>query len=86
MTHCQIGLGPRLGDRSVLELGGEAPGHLVCLALSGGIPANPCVDDATRGIEAHLNGRGQVIIRPSGTEPVVRWNDFGSRPEDLLVL
>ncbi|MDE0421798.1 MAG: phosphoglucosamine mutase [Gammaproteobacteria bacterium] len=38
----------------------------------GGIAANPLVDDAIRGIEAHLNGRGRVVIRPSGTEPVVR--------------
>ena len=38
----------------------------------GGIAANPLVDDAIRGIEARLNGRGRVVIRPSGTEPVVR--------------
>ena len=38
----------------------------------GGIAANPLVDDAIRGLEAHLNGRGRVVIRPSGTEPVVR--------------
>lgn len=114
-----------VGDRYVLELmrargwqlGGEASGHLVCLALTttgdgivsalqvlvamvengrslaelrngmrklpqamvnvkidnpGGIAANPLVDDAIRGLEAHLNGRGRVVIRPSGTEPVVR--------------
>ena len=114
-----------VGDRYVLELmrargwqlGGEASGHLVCLALTttgdgivsalqvlvamvesgrslaelrngmqklpqamvnvridnpGGIAANPLVDDAIRGIEARLNGRGRVVIRPSGTEPVVR--------------
>ena len=114
-----------VGDRYVLELmrargwqlGGEASGHLVCLALTttgdgivsalqvlvamvengrslaelrngmrklpqamvnvkidnpGGIATNPLVDDAIRGLEAHLNGRGRVVIRPSGTEPVVR--------------
>ena len=114
-----------VGDRYVLELmrargwqlGGEASGHLVCLALTttgdgivsalqvlvamvesgrslaelrngmqklpqtmvnvkidnpGGIAKNPLVDDAIRGIEAHMNGRGRVVIRPSGTEPVVR--------------
>ena len=38
----------------------------------GGIATNPLVDDAIRGLEAHLNGRGRVVIRPSGTEPVVR--------------
>lgn len=114
-----------VGDRYVLELmrargwqlGGEASGHLICLALtttgdgivaalqvlvamveSGrslaelrngmqklpqatvnvridnpvGIATNPLVDDARRGIETRLNGRGRVVIRPSGTEPVVR--------------
>ena len=114
-----------VGDRYVLELmrsrgwqlGGEASGHLVCLALTttgdgivsalqvlvamvesgrslaelrngmqklpqamlnvkidnpGGIAKNPLVDDAVRGIEANLNGRGRVVLRPSGTEPVVR--------------
>ena len=114
-----------VGDRYVLELmrargwqlGGEASGHLVCLALTttgdgivsalqvlvamvesgrslaelrngmqklpqamvnvridnpDGIATNPLVDDAIRGIEARLNGRGRVVIRPSGTEPVVR--------------
>lgn len=114
-----------VGDRYVLELmrtrgwqlGGEASGHLVCLALTttgdgivsalqvlvamvesgrslaelrngmqklpqamvnvridnpGGIAKSPLVDDAIRGIEARLNGRGRVVIRPSGTEPVVR--------------
>ena len=114
-----------VGDRYVLELmrargwqlGGEASGHLVCLALTttgdgivsalqvlvamvengrslaelrngmrklpqamvnvridnpAGIATNPLVDDAIRGLEAHLNGRGRVVIRPSGTEPVVR--------------
>ena len=38
----------------------------------GRIATNPLVDDAIRGLEAHLNGRGRVVIRPSGTEPVVR--------------
>ena len=38
----------------------------------GGIATNALVDDAIRGIEARLNGRGRVVIRPSGTEPVVR--------------
>ena len=114
-----------VGDRYVLELmrargwqlGGEASGHLVCLALTttgdgivsalqvlvamvesgrslaelrngmqklpqamvnvkihdpGGIAKNPLVDDAIRSLEARLNGRGRVVIRPSGTEPVVR--------------
>ena len=38
----------------------------------GDFAANPAVDEAIRGIEDRLNGRGRVVIRPSGTEPVVR--------------
>lgn len=31
-----------------------------------------CVQDAVREVEAQLAGRGRVLLRPSGTEPVVR--------------
>ena len=125
-----------VGDRYVLELmrargwqlGGEASGHLVCLALTttgdgvvsalqvlvamvesgrslaelrngmrklpqamvnvridspGGIAENPLVDDAIRGIEARSNGRGRVVVRPSGTEPVVRVMVEGEDAEEV---
>ena len=37
-----------------------------------GVLGNAAVTDATRDIEASLGGRGRVLLRPSGTEPVVR--------------
>ena len=49
----------------------------------GGITGNPLVDDAIRGIEASLNGRGRVVIRPSGTEPVVRVMVEGEDVEEV---
>ena len=125
-----------VGDRYVLELmrargwqlGGEASGHLVCLALTttgdgivsalqvlvamvesgrslaelrngmqklpqamvnvridnpDAIATNPLVGDAIRGIETRLNGRGRVVIRPSGTEPVVRVMVEGEDAEEV---
>jgi phosphoglucosamine mutase len=33
---------------------------------------NPLVQDAVRAAEAALEGRGRVLLRPSGTEPVIR--------------
>ncbi len=33
---------------------------------------NPLVQDAVRAAEAVLDGRGRVLLRPSGTEPVIR--------------
>jgi phosphoglucosamine mutase len=30
------------------------------------------VQDAVREAESQLNGRGRVLLRPSGTEPVIR--------------
>ena len=32
----------------------------------------PCVQEAVARVEAELAGRGRVLLRPSGTEPVVR--------------
>ena len=32
----------------------------------------PAIDDAVEAIEQRMGGRGRVLLRPSGTEPVVR--------------
>ncbi len=34
--------------------------------------ANPAIESAVRDVESALGGRGRVLLRPSGTEPVVR--------------
>ena len=34
--------------------------------------ASPIVQDAVRAAERELKGQGRVVLRPSGTEPVVR--------------
>ncbi|TVQ39792.1 MAG: phosphoglucosamine mutase [Wenzhouxiangella sp.] len=47
------------------------------------ISGNPSLDAAVREVELELNGRGRVILRPSGTEPVVRVTVEG--PESDLV-
>jgi phosphoglucosamine mutase len=32
----------------------------------------PAIDDAVKVIEERMGGRGRVLLRPSGTEPVIR--------------
>ena len=36
------------------------------------VSASQCVRDAVSGVEDKLQGRGRVLLRPSGTEPVLR--------------
>ena len=47
-------------------------------AIQGGTVAK-----ARRAVEAKLNGRGRVLVRPSGTEPVVRVMVEGEDPEQI---
>ena len=44
----------------------------VSLADKGRLQNNPEIDRAIAAAEKSLNGRGRVLLRPSGTEPVVR--------------
>ncbi|MDT8265191.1 phosphoglucosamine mutase, partial [Roseomonas sp. DSM 102946] len=49
------------------------PQKLVNLRHSGGDPlTNPLVIEAIRAAEADLGARGRLLIRPSGTEPLIR--------------
>ena len=44
----------------------------VALADKSRLQNNPEIDRAIAAAEKSLNGRGRVLLRPSGTEPVVR--------------
>jgi phosphoglucosamine mutase len=44
---------------------------------------NPLVQDAVRAAEAALEGRGRVLLRPSGTEPVIRVMVEGEAAEEV---
>jgi len=41
------------------------------------------INEAVRGIEAELDGRGRVILRPSGTEPLIRVTLEGDDPDQV---
>jgi len=44
---------------------------------------NPLVQDAVRAAEAALEGRGRVLLRPSGTEPVIRVMVEGEAADEV---
>jgi phosphoglucosamine mutase len=50
------------------------PQHMINVPVSRrlDLAAEPCVQEAVKAVEQRLNGRGRVLLRPSGTEPVVR--------------
>jgi len=50
------------------------PQHMINVPVSRDkdLAAEPCVQEAIQAAERQLNGRGRVLLRPSGTEPVVR--------------
>jgi len=72
VLHALRASGKTLGDL-VSELR-MYPQVLVNVQIQRGLDvrANPQVQSAVRAAEATLNGRGRVLLRPSGTEPVVR--------------
>jgi phosphoglucosamine mutase len=47
---------------------------------------NPLVQDAVRAAEATLKGRGRVLLRPSGTEPVIRVMVEGEAADEVQSL
>jgi phosphoglucosamine mutase len=50
--------------------------------LSGSVRIN----EAVRQVEIELNGRGRVILRPSGTEPLIRVTLEGADSKQVEVL
>jgi phosphoglucosamine mutase len=52
----------------------------VRLAGNGDVTALPAVRDAVAAAESALAGRGRVLLRPSGTEPVIRVMVEGEDP------
>ncbi len=63
--------GADLADRHAME---KLPQRLVNVRIRerGALAAAPGVDAAVAREQAHLEGRGRVLVRPSGTEPLVR--------------
>jgi phosphoglucosamine mutase len=67
----------RASGKTLAELASELrmyPQVLVNVKIQRGLDvrANPQVQSAVRAAEETLNGRGRVLLRPSGTEPVLR--------------
>ena len=65
----------RSGKRAseLLHLFDPVPQLLKNVRFSGGAPLeNKAVKEAIASAEAELTGRGRLVIRPSGTEPVIR--------------
>jgi phosphoglucosamine mutase len=57
----------------LLHLFDPVPQLLKNVRFSGGKPLdNPVVQTVIAGAEAELSGKGRLVIRPSGTEPVIR--------------
>lgn len=53
------------------------------VARKDGLDTNPRIREATAQVEKRLAGRGRVLIRPSGTEPLVRVMLEGPNEEEL---
>lgn len=62
------------------------PQHMINVPVSRGVNLEtaPIVQDAVRAVERRLNGRGRVLLRPSGTEPVVRVMVEGDDAETVM--
>jgi phosphoglucosamine mutase len=67
----------RASEKTLAELAAELqmyPQVLVNVKIERGVDVqgDPQVQSAVRAAEKRLNGRGRVLLRPSGTEPVLR--------------
>ncbi len=62
------------------------PQHMINVPVSRGVNLETAqiVQEAVRAVERRLNGRGRVLLRPSGTEPVVRVMVEGDDAEMVM--
>ncbi len=63
------------GDFASLRVGMKKfPQTMINVPISGKISLDdfPAINEAVAGVEAKLGNRGRVLLRPSGTEPIVR--------------
>jgi phosphoglucosamine mutase len=50
------------------------------------VMGHPSVQGAVRDVESKLSGRGRVLLRPSGTEPLIRVMVEGDDAEEVALL
>jgi phosphoglucosamine mutase len=79
------------GGKSLAELRTQMskfPQKMVNVSISHGaeIVGNAVITDAVKGVEAELGARGRVLLRPSGTEPVLRVMVEGEDASDVTRL
>lgn len=77
VASLQVLLAIRESGRSLAELRGgmrKCPQTMINVPINGKVElnGNPAIAAAVGEIEAQLGGRGRVLLRPSGTEPLVR--------------
>ncbi|UCC56098.1 MAG: phosphoglucosamine mutase [Gammaproteobacteria bacterium] len=62
------------------------PQHMINVPVSNGVDldATPAVQEAVRSVEQRLAGKGRVLLRPSGTEPVVRVMVEGEDEQQVI--
>ena len=64
------------------------PQTLVNVRISKGfdLEAHPQIAEACEAVEAELEGKGRLLLRPSGTEPVIRVMVEGDQTVDIDAL
>jgi len=77
ITALQVLAAMRRKDKSLSELVAgmrHLPQVLLNVEVDGriDIDSNAAIDEAVRAVETRLDGRGRVVLRASGTEPVIR--------------
>ena len=91
ISSLQVVAGMMKSGRSLLELKAQMakyPQHMVNVRCSdrASLEGNPRIGDAVAATEKELNGTGRVLLRPSGTEPVVRVMVEGEDPTQVVKL